>query len=64
MGFLKLNTYNKIKNGSNKEGKKFIKNKNLIKINKILSIILQIIENYFYFLSSCPEIISSGIITL
>ena len=50
MGFLKLITYNRIKNGSNKERKKFIKNKNLIKISKILSIILQIIENYFYFL--------------
>ena len=63
MGFLKLNTYDN-KNGGNKERNKFIENKNLIKMNKILSIILQIIENYFYFLSSCPEIISSGIITL
>ena len=63
MGFLKLNTYDN-KNGGNKERNKFIKNKNLIKMNKILSIILQIIENYFYFLSSCPEITSSGIITL
>ena len=44
--------------------KKFIKNKNLVKINKILSIIHEIIENYFYFLNSCPEIISSDIITL
>ena len=51
MGFLKLNTYDN-KNGGNKERNKFIKNKNLIKMNKILSIILQIIENYFYFLSS------------
>ena len=61
MGFLKLNTYDN-KNGGNKERNKFIKNKNLIKMNKILSIILQIIENYFYFLSSWPEIISSGTI--
>ena len=52
MGFLKLNTYNRIDNRGNKERKKVYENKNLIKINKILSIILQIIENYFYFLSS------------